>query len=506
MNWKLIIKVLGILLGIEAGLLTICALVGVYYRDCIMPFVWPALIAASLSALSIVTCFKSGTNMGRKDGYLIVSLVWVVYSFVGMLPFLFSGTVSDVASAYFETMSGFTSTGATIIDNCDIQPRSILFWRSLAQWIGGIGIIFFTIAILPAFGIGEVKLFAAESTGPFHDKVQPRISVAARWIGGVYVGITTLCFLSLWVCGMSKFDAINFSFATTATGGYATHSDLLHNVYHSAAIEYVLIFFMFISGMNYTLIYYSLLRGRIKRLWHDAELRCYVIIVLGIALICTITLVCNRMEWEHVDTSSASAFFSTLELSLRESLFTVIALQTTTGLANCDYTVWPTALMPLLLFVMFAGACSGSTSSGFKCVRWSIVWRMVVNEIKHILHPRAVLPIRLNGNIIPTSSVQTLFAFSALFIGAIFLGAFILALSGVSPTAPRQQFAYYEALGLALSSISNVGPGMGYYGPLHSWAILSPFAKWTCSALMLIGRLEIFPILIIFTHSFWKKG
>lgn len=505
MNWKLILRILGILLFIEAGLMAVSMGVGAVYGESIWPFLWPT-IASVLIGIVLCLCSRhTPVAMGRKDGYMIVSAAWVMFSLVGMWPFLLAGTLPDAASAFFETMSGFTSTGATVIDNCDIQPRAILFWRSLTQWIGGIGIIFFTIAILPAFGIGEVKLFAAESTGPFRNKVHPRISVAARWIGTVYVLLTLLCTLSLLLCGMSLFDALNHAFTTTATGGYSTHSSPMHEAYASPAIEYVIIFFMLVSGMNYTLIYYSFLKGHFRHFFQDAELRCYLGIVGLCALVCVITLFVGRVEWGSLDWRSVGALFSSLELALRESLFTVISIQTTTGFASCDYTQWPVMLMPILLFVMFAGACSGSTSSGFKCVRWSIIWRVTMGEVKRILHPRAFLPVRMNGQVIPTGVIQTQFAFAALFTAAVFGGAFLLACTGVSPNPEHPGFDYYEALGIALSSTSNVGPGMGYYGPMHSWAILSPVAKCICSVLMLVGRLEIFPILLLFTPGFWKK-
>lgn len=505
MNWKLIIRVLGMLLFIEAGLLALCMVVGLCYDENIMPFVWPVIISMALGFIGVAAGSRANANLGRKDGYVIVSTVWIVFTLIGMLPFLFSGAIPDVSGAFFEAMSGFTSTGATVIDNCDAQAHSILMWRSLSQWIGGVGIIFFTIAILPAFGVGEVKLFAVEATGPMHDKVHPRISMTARWIGTVYLLLTILCITSLYICGMTFFDAVNYSLVTTGTGGFGTHSALLHEVYNSAAIEYVLTIFMFVSGINYTLIYYSILRGKVRRIFSSAELRCYIIIVLSAVLICTIALFLARMDFSAIDCSSFSAFFASVELAFRESAFTVVSLQTTTGLASCDYTVWPTTLMPVLLFVMFAGACSGSTSGGFKCIRWSIIFRVTKNELKRILHPRAVLPIRLDNNIISSQIVRTLLAFTALFTAFLFVGAFILALFGVSPTADYQQFDYYDALGLSMASLSNVGPAMGYYGPLHSWDILSPVAKYTCSALMLIGRLEIFPIIVIFTRSFWKK-
>ncbi|MBR6202422.1 MAG: TrkH family potassium uptake protein [Bacteroidaceae bacterium] len=483
---------MGFLLFIEAGLMMLCQVVCWWYGEGVKSFLPPIVMAVVLGIMGVGLGWNAGKKMGRKDGYIVVSMVWVIFTLLGMVPFILDGHVPDVASAFFETMSGFTSTGATIIDDLDSMPRGLLFWRSLTQWIGGIGIVFFTIAILPAFGVGEVKLFAVESTGPLHSKVHPRISMTAKWIGGIYVALTVLCFVSLLICGMSFFDSLNYSLCTTATGGYGTHSDMLEDFYHSPAIDYVLIFFMFASGVNYTIIYYTILKGKVKQFFGDAEFRAYLLIVVGASLVCAVTLAFGETQYG-------------VEYALRQSLFTVISLQTTTGLATVDYTLWPVQLMPVLLFVMFAGACSGSTSGGFKCVRLSIIYRVLKNEFTHILHPRAVTPVRMNGNIVPSNVVQTLLGFVALFVCSLFLGAFILALCGVDPNDVHPNFDYYEAFGIAMSSISNVGPGMGYYGPAHSWAILSPMAKYVCSFLMLIGRLEIFPIMILFTRSFWQK-
>lgn len=508
-NWRLIIKVIGILLFIEAGIMAVCFFVGMYYHESAMySFLWPILISVAIGFINQYIGKDSSTNMGRRDGYMIVSLIWIIFSLVGMLPFLFSGAVSDVSSAFFESMSGFTSTGATIIDNCDAQPHCILFWRSITQWVGGIGIIFFTVAILPAFGVGEVKLFAAESTGPLKNKVHPRISVTAKWIGTVYVLLTIGCIVSLLLCGLDAFDSVNYSMVITGTGGYGTHSALLHDQFNNPTMEYVMTLFMIMSGINYTLIYYTILRGRVKRFFQDSELRCFLFIFGTATAVCTIGLMSSRFINEGIDTSSLSAFFCQLELSFREAFFTVVSLQTTTGLATCDYTAWPMALMPILLFVMFAGACSGSTSGGFKCIRWSIIYRVTRNEFKRIIHPRAVLPVKYNGQVLNTQIIRTLFGFVSLFVGCLFGGAFILALFGVDPNHANAEgnFDFYDAFGIAMSSLSNVGPGMGYYGPCNSWAILSPFAKYVCSFLMLVGRLEIFPVLIILTRGFWKKS
>ena len=499
-NWRQIFNVLGMLLFIEAGILLITMVVAIIYHEDIMPYVYATLLSIVLGFAGRITGIGAGKRLGRRDGYIIVSLVWTIFTAIGTIPFIMTDSVPDFASAFFEAMSGFTSTGATIIDKIDVLPRGIIFWRSMTQWIGGIGIIFFTLAILPAFGVGEVKLFAAESTGPLHDKIHPRISVAVKWIGSVYLTLTLLCILSLVVCGMSVFDAVNISMTTTATGGFSPHSAFFHEQWNSAPIEYVTTLFMFLSGVNYTLLYYSIFRGHLRRLFHNPELRVYAIIVLMATIMCTIFLTIHNNQGD-------------LELSFRQSIFTVVSLQTTTGFASCDYTIWPQILMPILLFLMFAGACSGSTSGGFKCIRWAILWSVLRGEFRRILHPRIVAGVKVGNEVIPTSIQKTMLAFVTLFVGSLFIGAFILILCGVDKTYLAQmtdghemlRHDFTEALSVSLSSLSNVGPAMGYYGPAHSWAIISPLAKIVCSMLMLIGRLEIFPILILLTHGFWRK-
>lgn len=471
----------------------ICMAVSILYHESILPFLWPILISIAIGATCFATGMKANKYMGRRDGYIVVTASWLLFSLIGMLPFLFGNVIPDVAGAFLESMSGYTSTGSTVIDNVDAVPKGILFWRSMTQWVGGIGIVFFTIAILPAFGVGEIKLFAAESTGPIHDKVHPRISIAARWIGSVYLCITLLCVISLILCGMNLFDAVNFAMTTTATGGMSTHSALIHDVFNSPSIEYVLTFFMFISGMNYTLIYYTILKGKFKKLFKDSELRCYLLIVLGASAACTLGLMMQR-GWDD------------LELAFRESIFTIVSLQTTTGFGSCDYTIWPPALMHILLFVMFAGACSGSTSGGFKCIRITMLHKVLENELMRILHPRAVIPVKVNNGVISNSVVKSLIAFFALNIVIIVIGTFALKLCGVDTCSCYNGLDSMESLSLTISSLSNAGPGMGYYGPTHSYATLSPLAKYICSFLMLIGRLEIFPVLILFTKNFWKKA
>lgn len=483
-HWKQIFKLLGILLFIETGQLLASLGVAWGYGENVMPFLWTILIALACGMGFRLLGRGASKNMGRRDGYLVVSLVWVVFSLIGMLPFLFSGSIPDVAGAFFETMSGFTSTGATVIDNIDPLPHGILFWRSMTQWIGGIGIIFFTLAILPAFGVGEVKLFAAEATGPLHDKVHPRISIAVKWIGTVYLGLTFACIACLILCGMNAFDAVNISMTTTATGGFAPHTAMFHEQYNSPAIEYTVTIFMLVSGMNYTLLFYTFLKGRFKKFFRDAELKCYLCIVFGITVVCTIFLMISNG-------------FANIELSFREAFFTIVSIQTTTGFANCDYTAWPHTLMPFVLIVMFAGACSGSTSGGVKCIRLAILWNVMKSEFKRIIHPRAILPVKLNETVISSPVQKTLLAFVAIFICSWLAGSFLLTLCGLD---------HVNAGSVALSSISNVGPALHDFGPLNTYSPLCPAGKVICAFLMLIGRLEIFPIFVIFTRNFWKSN
>ncbi len=489
-NWKFIVRLLGILLYIEAVLMGVCLSVSVYYDEDIMPFVWAILIAVLLGTVGAVFSRGAGKNMSRKDGYIVVSIVWIVFSLVGMVPFLVDGCITDVVEAFFETVSGFTTTGFTVINDLDSVARGLLFWRSMTQWVGGIGIIFFTIAVLPAFGVGEVKLFAAEATGPLHDKIHPRISVTAKWIGTVYILLTLACFASLVLCDMDMFDAANVAITTTATGGFFTHSSLFHDVYNSASIEYVLTLFMLVSGVNFTLLYFTVLKGRIRRFFMDAELRCYMIIAFGAIILCTAV---NQFTND----------FYSLERTLREAMFTVTSLLSSTGLASCDYTNWHMGLMPVLLFLLFVGGCSGSTSGGFKCVRLSIINRVLKNEVTRILHPRAVVYVRMNDHVIPSSVIQTLMAFSALYLCALFGGAFLLCFTGADMP---QGMTFDEAFGLSLSSLSNMGVGVGYFGPSHTCSVLSPMSQIVVSFLMLIGRLEMFPFFILLTTTFWRKG
>ena len=399
-----------------------------------------------------------------------------------MLPFYLSGYIPDITNAFFETMSGFTSTGATILDNIESLPHGLLFWRSMTQWIGGLGIVFFTIAVLPIFGAEGIQLFAAEATGPTHNKLHPRIGVTAQWIWSLYLGLTVAETILLCFGGMDLFDSICHSMTTTATGGYSTKQNSIA-AYNSPYIEYIITLFMFLSGINFTLLFFTLLKGKIRKLFQDTEFRWYVGTVLFFTFFIVIVL---------MFTSPAG-----LEESFRKAIFQVVSIQTTTGFASTDYMNWTPVLWLLMSIVMLFGACAGSTSGAIKCVRIAILAQIAKNQFKRILHPNAVLPIRISHNVVPTGMQSTLLAFIIVYITAIFIGWLLIMLTGVG---------FMDSYGVAVSSIGNIGPSLGAYGPAYSWNTLPDLAKWICSLMMLIGRLELFSVLLLFTSSFWKKS
>jgi len=481
-NWKIILRILAFLLYIESLLMNACSAFGFYYNE---DDRWPFIIAAGVALLIGLTLNCIGRDadkrFSRRDGYLIVSLSWIVFSLVGMLPYVLSGYIPSVSDAFFETMSGFTTTGASILNDIEALPHGLLFWRSMTQWIGGLGIIFFTIAVLPVFGVGGVQLFAAEATGPRHDKVHPRISVTAKWIWSIYLGLTVVCAFLFSLGGMSVFDSICHSMATTATGGFSTRNASIA-AFDSAYIEYVTILFMFLSGINFTLLFLAFFKGRVGKLFSDTEFHWYASIVGVFTLVIALGLVIVRG--------------GQIEESFREALFQVVSVQTTTGFVSADYMLWPPVLWFLLSVVMYFGACAGSTSGAIKCVRIAMLLKVVRNEFLRIVHPNAVIPLRISGHVIHSKAKITLLAFFVLYVLVIFIGWVVMMALGLD---------FMDAYGVVVSSVSNVGPGLGNYSGIQSWAHLPDAAKWVSAFLMLIGRLELFSVLLLLTPGFWQK-
>ena len=478
-NFKLISYVLGVMLLVEALMFLMCAGVSLCYDEPeYVYFLYTMGINIIVGGAMVLVGRKADKSINRRDGYFIVSMTWLLFTIIGMLPFYISGKIPSVADAFFETMSGFTTTGATILDDIEALPYGMLFWRSFTQWIGGLGIVIFTIAFLPIFSGGNQLLIFSESTGVRHDKIQPRIDVMARYLWVIYIAITLIETILLLLGGMNLLDATCHAFSTTATGGFSTKQDSVA-YWDSAYIEYVIAIFMILSGVNFSLYYWAL-RGRVKTLFKDVELHWFLKSVGILTLIITIALIVGN----NYD----------VETAFRKALFQVATAHTSCGFATDDYNIWPHFTWMLLIFAMLSGGCTGSTSGGIKSLRLVIVARNIANQFKQILHPRAVLPVRVNKMSLGPETSTTVYTYIAAYLICIFIGWTLLMLLGVG---------LIESMGTVISAIGNVGPGLGSFGPAYSWAALPDAAKWVLSALMFLGRLEIFGILVLFYKGFW---
>ena len=483
-NFKIIYKILGSLLFLEAFMMLTCLGIALYYGE---EDIFAFLVSIVVTLLAGFILGYKGRNaeniMSRRDSYLIVTLTWTVFSLFGTIPFLVGGYLSSFTDAYFETMSGFTTTGATIIDDVEALPHGILFWRSLTHWIGGLGIVFFTIAVLPQVVGGSTKVFAAEATGPIKSKLSPRLSTSAKWIWLVYLFITFGCMGCFMLFGMNWFEGINYAMSIAATGGYSIYNDSIEH-FHSPGMEYTATFFCFISGVNFTLFYCAVAKKKIKALFRDTEFRLYLALsVLFTAFIMVELVMRNHYALEH---------------AFRSSLFSVVSFMTTTGLFNDDAGKWPHVTWVVLAVCMLVGGCSGSTAGGMKCVRISMLFKVLRNELRQRLHPHAVLPLKISGVNITYPQRVSLLAFFTAYLLLIFISAFVMIAAGIDNT---------NAITIAMSCIGNVGPTLGLeIGPTMSWSMLPDFAKWICTVMMLFGRLEIFSVIVCLTPSFWTKN
>lgn len=481
-HFKTIFRIIGSLLLLLAGVLLLFGIASPFLEgNDLFGFLVSAL-ATTLAGLWCCIIGKGGKGeFSRRDSYIIITVCWIAFAFFGSLPYWLGGHIPSFTDAFFESMSGFTTTGASILDNIESQPHALLLWRSLTQWFGGLGIVFFTVAILPMFGVDKVQLFAAESTGLVRRKVYSRVSVGSRWIFSIYMLLTAACAISLKVCGMNWFDAVNHALTTIATSGFSTRQASI-GAFDSAQIEYVITLFMFLSGVNFTLLYLLLFKGKLREMYRNTEFRVYLFTVLGF----TFVIMMGLLAQGGID----------FERALRVSLFQVVSLQTTTGFATDDYTQWPPYLWMLLSFVMFFGACGGSSTGAMKCGRVAILAKSIRGEFRRILHPNAVIPVRMDGNPISQDTRATVLTFTCLYFLLIFVGWFAFMVMGLD---------FVEGYSISVSCVGNIGPALGTLGPAYSWSALPSAAKWLSTLLMLIGRLELFTILLMFTTSFWKK-
>ena len=479
---KVILRIIGLLLQLEAVFLALCIGVSVYYGENILSaylFTITALVGTGL--LLTYIGYNKERNISRKDGYIVVTLCWVVYSLFGAMPYYMSGYIPSITDAFFETMAGFTTTGASVVSDLDALPRSLVFWRIMTQWIGGLGIVFFTVAVLPIFGLGDLHLFAAETIGIARAKLHPRISVTARWIMTIYVCLTIIETICLKLAGMGHFDALCHAMSTMSTGGISTKAGGIA-AFNSPAIEYIIIVFMLMGGTSFSLLYLAIFKLRPGDLFRDQEFKSYIKMVAIFTIVIGIGLYI---------TENMSA-----ESTVRTALFQVVSVVTTTGFSTVNYSQWTPVLWLLLSAAMFVGACSGSTTGAMKSIRVAILGRVMQNEFKRIIHPNAVIPVRMGRSIISEQVQSAIMAFTLLYVGMVIVGIFVNMCFGLD---------LVDAYGLSLSSVSNVGPGLGNYSSANAMVTLPTPLKWFYCFQMLVGRLEFFAVLLLFTPVFWKK-
>ena len=484
-NTRMVFRTMGALLLIEAVFMTLALGVSLWYGEADSDvFLFSTIVTLLAGMIGLLIGRRAESRMGEREGYLIVAMVWVVFSTFGLLPYYLSGQVPSFTDAWFESMSGFTTTGATIIPDLEVITHGLLFWRSLTQWIGGMGIIVLSIAILPIFGLNGMQLYAAEVSGLTYEKVSPRIADTAKMMWSIYVLLTITEVAALWLCGMDVFDAVCHSFSTIATGGFSTHNNSLE-YYDSAAIHYTVTFFMFISGINFVLLIY-LLRGKARNFFQDEELRWYSVAVLMFTVMLTIGLYIARPCWTGLH----------MERAFRDSIFTVISAMTSTGYTISDYMYWPVVAWVVIFFLMLTGACAGSTAGGIKWVRLAIILKNGVAEFQRRIHPNAIIPVKLNEKNVPQQTINNIMAFLIFYIFIIVITVVIFSATGVN---------FDESIGAAVSAIGNVGISIGQFGPAGTYAEFPVVAKWVMSFVMLIGRLEIFTVLLLFTRALWRK-
>ncbi len=443
-----------------------------------------ASLAVGLAVSGVLFCLgrdAKASDLGPREAFAVVSLSWILCSAIGALPFYLHGSVSTYTDAFFEAMSGFTTTGASVLTNIEANPRGILFWRSLTHWLGGMGIIVLSLAILPFLGVGGMQLFKAEVPGPVPEKLTPRIQQTALLLWGVYVILSVAETILLVFAGMSLFEALTHTFGTMATGGFSPKS-LSVGFYRSPFVEWIITAFMFLAGANFTLHYFAL-RGRLSVFWKDEEFRFYALVtLLGTATIMAVLL--------------AGKTYASLSDALRYSAFQVVSILTTTGFVTADFERWPAYAQLLLLVLMFIGGCAGSTGGGMKNIRVLLLARQAKAEIRRLLHPRAVIVPRVGGKVVEREAINSVAVFFVVYM-ALFVGA-SLVMAGMG-------LDLVSAISSVAATLGNIGPGLGIVGPMDNYAAVPWAGKWILSLCMLLGRLELFTVLMLFVPGTWRK-
>lgn len=482
MNYKVIINIIGFLLILTGILMTTGIPFSLYYGhdDIIAILISSGISITAGTSLWYFTKDADRQQLGKREGYVIVTLGWLSMALFGSIPFIIYGAVPSFTDAFFETMSGFTTTGATILTDIESMPYGLLFWRSLTQWLGGMGIIVLSLAILPLLGIGGMQLFSAEVPGVTKDKFHPRVKETAKRLWGIYVILTATQVVLLLIGGLNLFDAINHSFTTMATGGFSTkNASTAH--FDSVFVQYVFIVFMLFAGMNFTLHYFAL-HLKFEPFKRSTEFKFYILFIFAA------TIIIMLVHRPHHDFELEEAF--------RQSLFHVTSLVTTTGFVSSDYENWAPFSRMFFFTLLFIGGCAGSTGGGIKFARHYLLLKNGLLEFKRLVHPRAIVPVRFNGKAVSPEIISNVQAFFIIYILLFVFGSVVLSLIGLD---------FFTAAGAVATCIGNVGPGMGVVGPVGNFTDLPDLSKWILSFFMLVGRLELFTVLVLFSSAFWRK-
>lgn len=483
MHYKLIIKTIAALQLVIAFFHLICGGMAAYFHEqhALTGFAFSSTLLVGFGAFFVLLYRNAKSeSLSTRDGFLLVALSWLAASVGGALPYVISGSIPSFADAFFETTSGFSTTGASILTNVEALPHSILFWRSLTHWLGGMGIVVLAVAVLPLLGVGGMQLIKAEAPGPTVDKITPRITATAKYLWYIYVLFTVLETVLLMLGGMNLYDALTHTFGTVATGGFSVRAASIA-YYNSPYIDWVITVFMILAGVNFAL-HFKLLTGRFKSLFSDSELKGYLLIIFVSTAIIAFDLY--------------GTFYDTIADSLRYAAFQVATFITTTGYATADYEKWPYLAQIILFFLMFIGGCSGSTGGGIKVIRIITLLKQAINEMKYLVHPRGVFIIKLSKHPVKKDIVYAVSGFFFLYISLLLVVTVIVASSGTD---------VITSFTTSLATVGNIGPGFGMVGPTENYAFYPDYVKWTLSAAMIIGRLEIYTILVLFTPAFWKR-
>lgn len=502
MSRKLIFHTLGNLLICLAGTMLLPLCIGIYYyfnadepKADMLAFVYAAFITLSAGLILRFTIRPPDPELGIREGFAIVALGWVFVALFGSIPYHLAGVFAadgrsplvEFSFCYFESMSGFSTTGATVLKEIEHLSHAMLFWRSFSHWLGGMGIVVLAVAILPMLGVGGMQLFRAEAPGPQTDRLTPRIAQTAKLLWGVYILLSVIETLLLWVGDMTLFDALCHTFGTMATGGFSTKNASIGH-YNSVYIETVITVFMFLAGTNFAL-HYRALRGDVRSYFRDTEFRFYcVVILLSILLVSW-----NTFRFEHLDGKMP---YDSVWESIRHASFQVLSITSTTGYGTADFEIWPALSQFILITLMFYGGCAGSTGGGMKQLRFLLLIKQSGAEIKRLIFPHAVLPVRVNDRVVPPEVLTHVLGFFFFFIGIFAIVTCIMATLGMD---------LITAAGCTIATMGNIGPGLGDVGPIDNYGHIPTIGKFILTFCMLLGRLELYTVLILFSPNYWKK-